>query len=183
MSEFIAKKFRLKDDREIIVRSATTEDAPAIMELVSGVFKTSSYLVTEPDEFSVTLEQEQSWIESFMTSPNSVLLVAQYNGQLVGILDFRGGQRRKISHTGLIGTSVRSEFRSMGVGSTLLSVLVEWAKLHSKIERIELSVFADNAPAIAVYKKLGFVEEGRKKKAFKLSDGRYFDELLMAKTL
>lgn len=183
MSEYSAKTYRLKDNREITVRSARADDALALMEMVAGIFKSSSYLLTEPDEFNVTIEQERSWIESFISPPNNVLLLADFRGRPIGILDFQAGHRRRISHSGVIGTSVREEFRGQGVGSALISALMDWAKQHGKVERLELLVFADNAPAIGLYKKMGFIEEGRKKKALKLSDGRYFDELLMAKIL
>jgi RimJ/RimL family protein N-acetyltransferase len=107
--------------------------------------------------------------------------VAECDGQLVGILDFQGGHRRRIAHSGVIGTSVRSEFRGKGVGSLLMAALIEWAKSTRGVERLELLVFSENTQAIALYKKMGFTEEGRKKKAIRLADGGYMDELLMAR--
>jgi RimJ/RimL family protein N-acetyltransferase len=171
----------LKDGTEVTVRSARTDDAAAIMEMVSGVFKSSPYLLTEPDEFTVTLEQEKGWVEGFLPSPNSVLLVAEIDGRLVGILDFKGGHRRRIAHSGMIGTSVREAYRGRSVGSVLMDALIEWAKGTGTVEKLELLVFADNEHAMALYKKMGFQEEGRKHKAIRLSDGRYLDELLMAR--
>ena len=47
------------------------------------------------------------------------------------------------------------------------------------LRRVELSVHADNARAIALYEKIGFVHEGRARDAV-LIDGRYIDSLNMA---
>jgi RimJ/RimL family protein N-acetyltransferase len=44
-----------------------------------------------------------------------------------------------------------------------------------------LQVFANNTDAIALYKKFGFVEEGRKVKEIKFCEDRYDDVILMAK--
>ena len=149
------------------------------MEMVGTIFRDSPYLLTEPDEFNVTVEQECAWIEGFVSSANSLLLVAEFNSQLVGILDFQGGHRRRIAHSGVIGTSVRASMRGQGVGSILMETLIEWARQTGKVERLELQVFADNAQAIALYTKKGFAIEGRKPQAIRLSDGSYLDELVM----
>ena len=181
MSQYPKKNHRLKSGQEVVVRSATSEDASTIMEMVSGVFRSSPYLLTEPDEFNVTLDQEKSWVDGFLKSPNSVLLLAESQNQVVGILDFQGGHRRRIAHSGTIGISVRAEYRGQGVGSLLMSALIDWAKGTANVERLDLLVFADNAHAIALYKKMGFQEEGRKRRAIRLSDGRYLDELMMTR--
>jgi RimJ/RimL family protein N-acetyltransferase len=67
----------------------------------------------------------------------------------------------------------------LGVGAALLQVLLDWAKAEPDLERIELSVFAHNEGAIRLYRKLGFVEEARLLRAFKLADGSYYDEVMM----
>ena len=53
------------------------------------------------------------------------------------------------------------------------------AARHLGIERVELEVFASNTGAINLYRQLGFVVEGTKKRARKL-DGEYDDDVLMA---
>ncbi len=47
------------------------------------------------------------------------------------------------------------------------------------LSRVELSVWENNAPAIALYQKFGFVTEGRKRLALKI-DGEYCDSIMMA---
>jgi RimJ/RimL family protein N-acetyltransferase len=56
-----------------------------------------------------------------------------------------------------------------------------WAEQHPSIEKVSLGVFSTNERAITLYKKMGFIEEGRKIKEFKMSDDEYIDDVLMYK--
>jgi ribosomal protein S18 acetylase RimI-like enzyme len=46
---------------------------------------------------------------------------------------------------------------------------------------VSLGVFSTNQRAISLYKKMGFVEEGRKIKEFKMSEREYVDDIIMYK--
>ena len=67
-----------------------------------------------------------------------------------------------------------------GVGSALLQGLIDCADASLGLRRIDLTVFSDNASAIALYRKFGFVEEGRSR-GFALRDGVLADVLHMAR--
>jgi RimJ/RimL family protein N-acetyltransferase len=69
-------------------------------------------------------------------------------------------------------------YRGRGIGRRLMEEAIARA-WHAGLERIELEVFASNAPARALYEKLGFVTEGVRRRARKL-DGAYDDNVLMA---
>ena len=58
-------------------------------------------------------------------------------------------------------------------------MLLEWALEHPTIEKVCLSVFVSNAPGLALYRKMGFLEEGRRRDQAKLTPDRYVDEILM----
>jgi RimJ/RimL family protein N-acetyltransferase len=184
MAVIPSRHVRLKDDRQVTLRSAQPEDAAAIRDLVAEVFNSSPFLLTEPDEFTATVEEERDWIQGFITAPGRLLLVAESKAirpDLLGILDFRNhDSRRRIAHTGLMGMSVRSDCRSLGLGSLLLNELIEWARQVNFLNRIELSVIEGNDTAVKLYRKFGFIEEGRKRAAIHLGGGRYVDEILMA---
>ncbi|CAM5222958.1 hypothetical protein UACE39S_06348 [Ureibacillus acetophenoni] len=107
-------------------------------------------------------------------------ILAEYQGNIIGFLDFHNGGKKRTQHQGEFGMSVAEAFRNQGVGRALLKCLLDWAKDHPLIEKVCLEVFAENTNAIALYKKFGFVEEGRKQKAIKVSDEKYHDLILMA---
>jgi putative acetyltransferase len=61
-----------------------------------------------------------------------------------------------------------------------MAALVECADHSLGLRRIELTVFTDNAPAIALYRRFGFVEEGRSR-GYAMRDGVLADVLHMAR--
>lgn len=63
----------------------------------------------------------------------------------------------------------------------MLEKLLKWAERDSYIEKISLGVFSIYESAIGLYKKMGFLEEGRKINEIKLHDKQYIDDVLMYK--
>lgn len=52
-------------------------------------------------------------------------------------------------------------WQGKGVGSRLLGELLDIADNWMNLRRVELTVYTDNAPALALYRKFGFETEGR----------------------
>ena len=67
--------------------------------------------------------------------------------------------------------------RGRGLGRALVGAVIDAAR-RAGLEKIELSVYASNVPALSLYRSVGFVEEGRKVRGRKV-DGRYDDVILM----
>jgi putative acetyltransferase len=76
--------------------------------------------------------------------------------------------------------AVRDDFQGKGIGSALMVSAIELADRWLNLRRLELKVFDDNEPAIALYKKFGFEIEGTLRD-FAFRDGRYADVLAMAR--
>ena len=83
-------------------------------------------------------------------------------------------------HAMTLGIAVHPEAQGRGIGRALMQALCDWADNWGQVLRIELSVFSDNARAIALYRQLGFVEEGRHR-GYALREGDYVDALSMAR--
>jgi RimJ/RimL family protein N-acetyltransferase len=79
---------------------------------------------------------------------------------------------------GEIGMLVAREWRGRGVGSGLLEAATDWAR-ERDLHKLSLSVFAHNGAAIGLYRKAGFVEEGRRVKHFRRENGELWDALEM----
>ncbi|RUM98935.1 GNAT family N-acetyltransferase [Pseudaminobacter arsenicus] len=107
-------------------------------------------------------------------------IVAEVDGKIVGHgnLVVRSTPRR--AHIGEIVMGVADDFVGRGIGTAILSALLDVADNWRGLKRVELTVYADNEPAIRLYESRGFEVEGRHIKAG-FSDGKYHDLLTMAR--
>lgn len=125
--------------------------------------------------------EKVSKFQGELTSKNGPVYYAIQNDRVVGWCDVFPEENPRQSHRGSLGMGLIPEFRGKGLGSRLLSSVLDHAKRFG-LEKVELNVYTSNGPAIALYKKFGFEQEGLIKKYRKL-DGQYFDCLAMGKFL
>jgi RimJ/RimL family protein N-acetyltransferase len=179
MGTIIPHEYPLKSGGVVRIRAATEADAGALVALMAAETAERVYGVMEPDELNRNEAKERQRIQHYTEEANSLLLVAEVAGAVVGSLDFTTPPLRRMAHAGRLGLSVAAEWRALGIGRTLLAVLLEWARAHPRIEKVGLGVLATNARAIHVYQLMGFEEEGRHRRAFRLGPGEYVDDVLM----
>lgn len=79
---------------------------------------------------------------------------------------------------GELGMFVDRDWRGRGVGSALVEAAIAWSRKRG-LHKLTLSVFTHNEPAVALYRKLGFVEEGRRVKHFRRANGELWDSYEM----
>ena len=101
-------------------------------------------------------------------------LVAVAGTEIVGSLHVEASRHG----FGEIGMAVAREWRGRGVGSALLAAAIEWSRERG-LHKLSLGVFAHNAAAIALYRKFGFVEEGRRVKHYRRASGELWDSIEM----
>jgi ribosomal protein S18 acetylase RimI-like enzyme len=105
-------------------------------------------------------------------------VVALDGERVVGWCDVTPHDRPATRHCGVLGIGVLPEWRGSGVGRRLIEAALLSARAYPLV-RIELVVRADNARAIALYRKVGFGAEGHRRRAL-LVDGVYYDDITMA---
>jgi L-phenylalanine/L-methionine N-acetyltransferase len=163
------------DANPIVIRSAEPEDAARIAALL-GRPGVAEGLLQVPDAPNASrLEYHQK------VDPQACRLVAVAGEEIVGSagLHVMGASLRR-QHVRGLGLSVAAEWQGRGLGRQLLARLLDWADNWAGVLRVELNVHVDNDRAIALYRSMGFVEEGRHK-AYSLKDGRYVDSFSMAR--
>ncbi len=101
-------------------------------------------------------------------------LVAVVGTEIVGLLHVEPSR----FGFGEIGMAVAREWRGCGVGSALLAAAIEWSRERG-LHKLSLSVFPHNAAAIALYRKFGFVEEGRRVRHYRRASGELWDGIDM----
>ena len=112
-------------------------------------------------------------------APGDLFLVAVLEEQIVGSAGLNRLSGRR-AHVAKVGMGVHDDFRQRGIGTALLAAVVEVADRWLGLKRLQLTVYADNEPAIRLYRKFGFEKEGRLR-AFAFRDGVYVDALAMAR--
>ena len=179
MGQIKSKKYTSKNQVEVVIRTVDLNDAEAYLNLGKSIMSEHIYSMTQPDELSFTIEEEQKWLQSIIDNPNHLALVAEIKGKVVGQLDFSNGHKRRIAHTGEFGMGVYKDYRGNGVGSFLLKELVNWAQNNPTIDKVNLSVHSTNERAIMMYTKHGFQKEGLRTKDLKYSQNEFVETVLM----
>ncbi len=169
------RAFTLKDGRIGLVRRARMEDASVLMANVNSVAEEKVYIAR--DDPITDLAAEEDWVRGF-DGVRRALYVAEVDGRVVGSADVRSNPSRKESHARSLGIVVIKHYRGLGVGRALMQGCIEFCRREGA-EKVCLEVFSTNAAAIALYRKLGFRVEGRRRGQFKIR-GRYVDEVQMA---
>jgi putative acetyltransferase len=157
----------------LTIRAREPEDCSAIAELVSlprvrwGTLRLPF----------TSREETRQWMAQ--TPPGNLQIVAVLDGRLVGTAGIIAGKGRR-GHVGGIGMCVHDDFQRRGIGTALLAALLDTADNWLNLRRLELTVYVDNAGAIALYEKFGFTIEGtRRQDAFR--DGAFVDSYAMAR--
>jgi RimJ/RimL family protein N-acetyltransferase len=180
VASFEPREFPIKGG-SVVVRSARPERAAAQLAFAREMYRTSPYVLTVPDEFTMTEDQEARFLRERLESPAAVFLNAEHGDEIVGSLDLAGHTKRKIAHQALLGMGIAEAWRGRGVGDALMRAALEWATAHPTIEIVTLGVFAVNEPARKLYLRHGFVEFGRLPRALKQPEGGEFENIDMYK--
>lgn len=83
MGEIIAKQSVLKTGEIVLLRTAVPEDTERVYELARSVMEESEFVVTTPEEMSLTIEQERNWIQSHLEDPGKLMVVAEFFGAVI----------------------------------------------------------------------------------------------------
>jgi putative acetyltransferase len=119
------------------------------------------------------------WHDLANGKPGFHSLVAEVDGAVAGECTLHVQSNRR-AHVGDIGMAVHEAYRGRGVGTALMAAVTELADNWLNLVRLELQVYTDNVPAIALYRAFGFVIEGELR-AFAFRDGAWADAYFMAR--
>jgi RimJ/RimL family protein N-acetyltransferase len=136
-------------------------------ELFAAVAQERDGIATEPP-----VDVGQHSVQFAASSAATIVAVA--DGQIIGTLHV------EVSRFGFgeLGMLVDRGWRGQGVGSALLRAAVDWARGQG-LHKLCLEVFPHNAAAIAMYRKTGFAEEGRRVRQYRRASGELWDSIVM----
>jgi L-phenylalanine/L-methionine N-acetyltransferase len=172
-SDMNASPFPPASAGEIVIRAARPDDCEGIAALVNlPGYRWGTLRMPHQ-----TPEATRKMIET--NAPGNVVLVVEQDGRIIG----HGGLERspgRRSHAAVLGMGVHDDYRDRGIGSRLLRELLTMADDWLNLKRIELTVYTDNAPAIALYERSGFAIEGTHR-AYAFRAGSFADAYAMAR--
>jgi RimJ/RimL family protein N-acetyltransferase len=152
---------------EYVVRPAQAGDARAMAELMVAVAAERDGIATEPP---VDIDERAALFAR--SAAGSVVAVA--GGQIIGMLHVEASRHG----FGELGMLVHRDWRGRGAGSALLHAAIDWARGHG-LHKLCLEVFVQNVAAIALYRKCGFIEEGRRARQYRRASGELWDTIMM----
>jgi RimJ/RimL family protein N-acetyltransferase len=162
------------------VRPAEPGDASRLVDLAREVgAEEEGWLITGGEWRSPG--EERRYLRWLRHHSGAAVFVAEENGAIIGRLSIARDAHPASEHVADLGLMVAREFRRRGVGTALMEEAERWAR-DLGVRKLELHVFPHNDAAIALYKGLGYEEEGFRRRHYRRR-GELLDAILMAKDL
>jgi len=160
------------------IRRSTLDDAEAILTVYKRAAAQGGGLLRREHEVTpACIERNLGYSLS-----RGVSLVAVHDGRIVGEIHGWAPSLRQLRHVlGDVTIALDPDAQGQGLGRRLFEAFIAAVRTDlSHIAIIELFCREDNARAIALYRSLGFVQQGRLTNRVGLDDGTYIDDLIMA---
>jgi RimJ/RimL family protein N-acetyltransferase len=155
----------------VVVRPARRNEARRLAELLAEIAEERDSIASEPP---IDLDERT---RAFAASIDGTI-VAVADEELVGSLHIEANR----FGVGEIGMGLTRPWRGRGVGSLLMTAAIEKARAEG-LHKLSLEVFPHNSAAIALYRKFGFVDEGRRIEHYRRASGERWDSLVMGRVL
>jgi len=165
-------------DNPYLVRTAGPDDAEALIRLLNLVGQEEIYIADEKAQ--LTVEQERTILQKQNPELQLVLMAVQ-EGQVAGSFEMVRGALQKNRHTAIFGMALFPECRGRGIGEGLIRSAELWAQ-QAGVQKVSLAVFSTNRAALRLYERLGYSEEGRRRRQYRWGE-QWADEIWMARWL
>lgn len=165
---------------QYIIRSAETSDADELSHLRVQLDGETENLDREPGEGCMDESDFEKLIQRDTESKRNLFLVAVVHNKIVGFSRCEGNELKRFVHKVEFGVCVAKECWGYGIGKGLLQQSILWAD-SAGMKKMTLNVLETNKKAIDLYTKFGFEIEGVLKHDKVLSDGKYYNTVVMGR--
>jgi RimJ/RimL family protein N-acetyltransferase len=180
---FVDRIVELRDGGRAVVRALGAGDAEAVCAHLMRAGATTDQVLNAPGEGVSASALRRDFDRVFDAERGGIMLGAfamDDPRRVVGHIGLAMRAKKKVSHMGSLGMIYDEQWRGRGLGTVMLGCVLEWARQHPRVFRVELEVLETNAAGLALYRRCGFVEEGRKRGAFRQDSRAFVDVVLMA---
>ena len=172
-----------KTGAAIELRSAAETDAEDLLKYLKTTNTESKYLICEPEEITMTPDEEKVFIARKSESERELLLLAFDNGRHIGNCSLMSvGSSVRYEHRCMIAIALYREYCGRGIGRLMLGTVLDEAKKLGYTQA-ELEVVTENEGAVALYESAGFVKCGLLPNSMRYKDGSTVDSYWMVKEL
>lgn len=161
---------------EWVVRPARREDVEQVLDLLEAVAAEGRWIGSEAPIDRAG--RRQQLVETIEGDERGVRYLAVADGLVVGSL----GVDLRPYDVADLGMFVQREWRGRGVGSALIEAAIAWAR-SAGAHKVALQLWPHNRPALALYQKFGFEQEGRLRRHYRRRNGELWDALVMGLVL
>ena len=129
MMIFEARKVIDKTGQEVILRNAEKRDAQDLIHYLKVTTAETPYLIREPDEVTLSVEQEEAFIQNMVESERELMLIATVDGKHVGNCSLMSiGSFKRYRHRCEIAIALYQEYCGRGIGRMMMETVLEAAK-------------------------------------------------------
>ena len=164
---------------EFYIRPINSGDGKGLNELrrMPGVFENVLGIPSE------RIKQNENFVANMDANQHQFVAISKFQDKeelIVGTAGLSVNGNHRMRHSGNIGIMIHKDYQNQGIGSALISALIDVADNWLMLVRLELTVFEKNERAIHLYEKFGFEKEGLKRLAA-IKEGKYENEYIMAR--
>lgn len=168
-----------RDGRAWLIRpTRPDDDSPELVAIRDEVAAEGELIAGVPGERTVL---EETLALANLAAGGGLAITLEVEGRIAGHLMVERHRGRYEQHRGDMSIAIRPGYRGAGLGRALVDTAVDWARAVG-LAKLSLGVFPGNAPAVALYRAAGFVEEGVLRRHLRLSSGDH-DVMVMAMLL
>jgi RimJ/RimL family protein N-acetyltransferase len=162
-----------------IIRPACVEDLDELVEHTWAVAAEGRYIGIE---IPFDRDARRVLLDKLSSGVSSTVLVADASA---------AGGPRIVGHISIevapygvadIGMLVVEGWRGVGIGAAMLDAAIEWAT-GAGAHKMALEVWPHNSGARELYRRAGFIEEGRKHRHYRRRSGELWDAVVMGRPL
>ncbi|HWQ58814.1 MAG TPA: GNAT family N-acetyltransferase [Clostridia bacterium] len=172
----------LKNGKLLTIREAEPGDAAALLAFSKVIGSETDFLGTDENGWRQGVEEEREILVASLIASDRGVFLCLIDGEIAGLFSIYPLSRKpRTRQNAVFGIALRQSCWGLGIGPVAMALSIDWAKEWG-YRKMLLEARADNARAIALYRRFGFAECGRRREHI-LVNGQYYDEIIMERML